>query len=76
MDNVKVTKRATNDGIRYSVSGLTYNQLFRIKCAAFEEAKKMKGIADEFSDYPVTKQAFDEFADDAKAVFEVLSHYC
>jgi hypothetical protein len=42
---VKVTKRTTSEGVRYSISGLTFSQLFRIKNAMYAEEKKMKEIA-------------------------------
>lgn len=62
---VKVTKRQTNDGPRYSISGLTFGQLFRIKNAMFEEEKRMKAIVAEF---PSLKEDFEEFARDARTV--------
>lgn len=66
---IKVTKRATNEGPRYSISGLTFDQMFRIKNAMYAEAEKMKAISQgEVKDIPQMKADFDRFAEDARAV--------
>ena len=71
---IKVTKRATNDGARYSISGLTFNQIFRIKTAMIEEEKKMKEIAaNEVADVLQMKSDFEGFAQDAHDVFIALA---
>lgn len=70
---VKVTKRQTNDGPRYSISGLTFGQLFRIKSAMFEEEKRMKAIATEF---PELTNDFEEFAGDAHTVALAAADGC
>jgi len=71
--SVKVTKRQTNDGPRYSITGLTFGQLFRIKNAMFEEEKKMKAIATEF---PNIKEEFEKYARDARTVAIAASDGC
>lgn len=65
---IKVTKRATNDGPRYAISGLTFNQAFRIKNAMVDCEKKMKEIAAELQ-HPAAKEDFEQFARDAHEVF-------
>lgn len=70
---VKITKRATNDGARYSISGLTFAQLFRIKQAMFAEADKMKAISEEHSD-EIFQRKFEKFRQDANAVYEAISY--
>lgn len=71
---VKVTKRATNEGPRYSISGLTFDQMFRIKSAMFAEEEKMKAISrDEVKDIPQMKADFERFAEDARAVATAVS---
>jgi len=66
---IKVTRRATNDGSRYSISGLTFDQMFRIKSAMYAEAEKMKAISEgEVKDIPQMKADFERFAEDALAV--------
>lgn len=73
---VKVTKRQTADGPRYSITGLTFNQLFRIKNAMFEEEKRMKAIATEFPDIKRIKEDFEGFAMDARTVAIAAGHGC
>lgn len=71
---VKVTKRATNDGPSYSISGLTFDQMFRIKNAMLAEAEKMKAISEgEVKDIPQMKADFERFAEDARAVARAVS---
>ena len=66
---IKVTRRAANDGSRYSISGLTFDQMFRIKSAMYAEAEKMKAISEgEVKDIPQMKADFERFAEDALAV--------
>lgn len=75
---VKVTKRQTNDGPRYSISGLTFGQLFRIKNAMFEEERRMKAIADEMAKEGelVMAKDFKEFAEDAHIVAVATREGC
>ena len=71
---IKVTKRATNDGPGYSISGLTFDQMFRIKNAMYAEAEKMKAISEgEVKDIPQMKADFERFAEDALAVARAVS---
>ncbi len=70
---VKVTKRQTANGPRYSITGLTFNQLFRIKNAMFEEEKRMKAIATE---YPDMQKEFEEYAKDAHEVAIAVNNGC
>lgn len=66
---IKVTRRATNDGTSYSIFGLTFDQMFRIKSAMYAEAEKMKAISEgEVKDIPQMKADFERFAEDALAV--------
>ncbi len=67
---IKVTKRTTNDGVRYSISGLTFDQMFRIKSAMFAEAEKMKAISEEMASVgtPQIQREFVGFAKDARTV--------
>ena len=71
---IKVTKRATNKGPRYSISGLTFDQMFRIKNAMYAEAEKMKAISQgEVKDIPQMKADFERFAEDARTVATAVS---
>lgn len=70
---VKVTKRATNDGPRYAISGLTFDQIFRVKQAMADCERKMKGIAaNECADCPPMQKDFEGFARDAHEVFMAI----
>ena len=75
---IKVTKRATNDGARYSISGLTFSQLFRIKNAMAEEERRMSKIADDFVQEKSLAWAreFKEYAKDAHEVFIAANDGC
>ena len=75
---VKVTKRATNDGLSYSLSGLTFSQLFRIKSAMAEEEKRMNEIANNFVREKSLAWAreFKEYARDAHEVFIAACDGC
>ena len=66
---VKVTKRATNEGARYSISGLTFDQIFRIKHAMYNEESKMKGLA---AICPAMNE-YKGYAKDAHDVFVALA---
>lgn len=71
---IKVTKRATNNGPRYAISGLTFDQIFRIKSAMYAEADKMKAISEnEVKDIPQMKADFERFAEDARAVAKAVA---
>lgn len=71
---IKVTKRATNDGPSYSISGLTFDQMFRIKNAMLAEAERMKAISEgEVKDIPQMKADFERFAEDARAVARAVN---
>lgn len=71
---VKVTKRQTNDGLRYSISGLTFDQIFRVKLAMADCEKKMKGIAaNECAKCPPMQKDFEGFARDAHEVFMAVA---
>ncbi len=74
---VKVTKRTTSEGARYSISGLTFSQLFRIKNAMYAEEKKMKEIASELLAHsePMGKE-FEGYAQDAHEVFIAANEGC
>lgn len=76
--SVKVAKRATNDGPRYSISGLTFGQLFRIKNAMAEEERRMNKIADDFvqeKDLAWARE-FKEYAKEAHEVFIAANNGC
>lgn len=74
MTHIKVTKRTTNDGVRYSISGLTFDQMFRIKNAMYAEAEKMKAIAEgEMQDYARLQEEFKQYAKDALSVAESVN---
>ena len=75
---VKVTKRTTNEGARYSITGLTFGQLFRIKNAMAEEEKRMKKIADDFVQEKNLAWAreFKDYAKDAHEVFIAANDGC
>ena len=75
---IKVTRRATNDGSRYSISGLTFSQLFRIKNAMAEEERRMNKIADDFVQEKNLAWAreFKEYAKDAHEVFIAANDGC
>lgn len=71
---IKVTKRATNDGARYSISGLTLDQMFRIKQAMLECDEKMNGIAaNECAECTPMQKYFEGFARDAHEVFMAIA---
>lgn len=75
---VKVTKRATKNGPRYSISGLTFAQLFRVKNAMAECERKMEGIADDFvkdKDLAAAHE-FRTYARDAHEVFIAANEGC
>lgn len=75
---VKVTKRQTNYGPRYSITGLTFGQLFRIKNAMFDCEKKMKEIADECvkeGDLAMARE-FKDYAKEAHEVFIAAADGC
>lgn len=72
--DIKVTKRATNDGPRYAISGLNFYQMSRIKSAMYAEADKMKAISEnEVKDIPQMKADFEQFAEDARAVAKAVA---
>lgn len=72
---IKVMKRTTNNGIRYCISGLTFDQMFRIKNAMYAEEGKMKAISrGEVKDIPEMKADFERFAADARAVAVAVNH--
>ena len=75
---VKLTKRTTNDGVRYSLSGLTFAQLYRIKNAMFDCENKMKAIADDFVEAKNLAMArmFRDYASDAHEVAMAASEGC
>ena len=66
---VKVTRLDSNDGPKYSISGLTFDQMVRIKNAMYAEADKMKEVCD----IPDMKADFERFAEDALAVARAVS---
>ena len=72
---VKVTKRTTSDGPRYSISGLTYEHLYRIKLAMIDCEEKIKKIAAEMH-HPAAKENFEQFARDAHEVSVAVQHGC
>ena len=75
---IKVTKRATNDGARYSISGLTFDQLFRIRQAMCAEEEKMKGIASQLwtRNDSIGGKAFNDNAKAAHEVFIAANNGC
>lgn len=75
---VKVTKRQTSDGPRYSISGLTFGQLFRIKNAMAEEERRMNKIADDFVQEKnlAWARTFKEYAKEAHEVFIAAADGC
>jgi len=72
---IKVTKRHTGErGCTYSISGLTFDQVFRIKNAMYAEAEKMKAIAEgEMQDYARLQEEFKQYAKDALSVAEAVN---
>lgn len=76
--SVKVTKRQTADGPRYSITGLTFGQLFRIKNAMAEEEMRMNKIADDFVQDKNLAWArrFKEYAKEAHEVFIAANDGC
>lgn len=72
---VKVTKRTTNDGVRYSISGLTFAQAFRVKNAMYDCEEKMKEISEMWRKVGNLANArkFRDFAKDAHEVFNAFS---
>ena len=74
----KVTKRQTRNGVSYSLSGLTFSQLFRIKSAMAEEEKRMNEIANDFVREKSLAWAreFKEYARDAHEVFIAACDGC
>ena len=73
---IKVTKRTTNEGARYSISGLTFNQLFRIKNGMFEEERRMKETSTRFEGAPWFKKEFEGYAKDAHEVAVAANNGC
>lgn len=76
--SVKVTKRQTNDGPRYSISSLTFGQLFRIKTAMFEEENRMKEIEAQCVNERdlAMARAFGDHAKDAHEVAIAVADGC
>lgn len=76
---IKVTKRHTGEyGCTYSISGLTFSQLFRVKNAMFDCEEKMKEIADQCAkvgDLAMARE-FKEYARDAHEVFTAANDGC
>ena len=75
---IKVTKRVTNDGARYSITGLTFGQLFRLKNAMAKEEQRMNKIADDFVQEKNLAWAreFKEYAKEAHEVFIAANDGC
>lgn len=74
---IKVTKRTTPEGPRYSISGLTYGQLFRIKHAMLHEEERLEGIiVNELAEHPRMQEEFQEFKHDAHDVFVAVCNGC
>ena len=75
---VKVSKKDTSNGVRYSISGLTFSQLYRIKNAMAEEERKMKKIADGFVQEKNLAWArqFKDYEKDAHEVFIAANDGC
>ena len=75
---VKVTKRQTKDGVRYSISGLTFSQLFRVKNGMQTEEVRMDEIAKQFVQEKnlAWARAFKEYARDAHEVFIAARDGC
>lgn len=73
---VKVTKRTVKEGVRYSISGLTFSQLFRIKNGMFEEERRMKETATRFEGAPWFKKEFEGYAKDAHEVAIAANEGC
>lgn len=71
---IKVTKRPTNEGCRYSITGLSFDQIFRVKQAMYAEEKKMKEIASELRAHENEREKdFEQFARDAHEVFIAIA---
>ena len=75
---VKVTKRQTANGTRYSISGLTFAQLFRVKNAMYDCEEKMKAIAEDCVKAGELAMAreFKDYAKDAHEVFTAANNGC
>lgn len=71
---VIVTKRKTANGPRYSIAGITYEQLWRIKCEMIDCEKKIKETAAELQ-HPA-KEDFEQFAREAHEVLVAVQHGC
>jgi antitoxin component YwqK of YwqJK toxin-antitoxin module len=74
---IKVTRRTSNDGVYYSISNLTFEQIFRIKHAMFDAEEKMKGISKEWFEKGQLAYArdFKNYAKDAHDVFVAVSEH-
>ncbi len=73
----KITKRAVYGGTRYSISGLTFGEMFRIKRAMDHDATRLKGIADECREENHVHLAakFDEEAEVSQNLFDTIREY-
>ena len=67
---IRVTRRTTNEGLRYSISGLTYAQTFRIKNAMYDCAEKMKEYSENI---PEMQKDFEGYRQDALDVFNAVA---
>lgn len=71
---IKVTKRTTNEGLRYSISGLTFGQMFRIKHAMYEHAERLEGvIKNDLAEHEQMRKMFEGYKQEALDVFNAVA---
>lgn len=73
----KITKRAVYGGTRYSIYGLTFGEIFRIKQAMAYETTRLKEIADECRENNHVHLAakFDDEAAVSQHLFDTIREY-
>lgn len=73
----KITKRAVYGGTRYSISGLTFGEMFRIKQAMYYDATRLKEIADgaRQNTYVNLAAKFDEEAEVTQKLFDTIADH-
>lgn len=71
---IKISQHSTNNGARFTITGLTFEQLFRIKQGMYREAEQMKNISEDKALPPFMQGEFKRFSQDATDVFDAISN--
>ena len=73
--SIKVSAKASATGTVYTISGLSFGQMFRIKQGLYWESQRMEKIAAGFKEDKNLAWArlFKDYAKEARAVAEAVS---